>query len=188
MELQGLCGAILAPSQSLGLFQGTVKNWHQLPHPPCLLLPVLPRALWPLCRTSVQHPGEREFSFSFVLMEGELSGAGAHRAVWKKLCSHCMPSADSCEELQTPRNTCLIEISWVSPCAAEPSKGKKKQKPSLQPEMLLFFFPVLFALGERSLTVFINKAKPINLIKLSCFFKKASSCTAVCRQREAQRI
>lgn len=54
--------------------------------------------------------------------------------------------------------------------------------------MLLFFFPVLFALGERSLTVFINKAKPINLIKLSCFFKKASSCTAVCRQREAQRI
>lgn len=172
----------------LGAVPGNSQKLASASPPPRLLLPVLPRALWPLCRTSVQHPGEREFSFSFVLMEGELSGAGAHRAVWKKLCSHCMPSADSCEELQTPRNTCLIEISWVSPCAAEPSKGKKKQKPSLQPEMLLFFFPVLFALGERSLTVFINKAKPINLIKLSCFFKKASSCTAVCRQREAQHI
>lgn len=73
-------------------------------------------------------------------------------------------------------------------CCRAFKREKKNKKPSLQPEMLLFFFPVLFALGERSLTVFINKAKPINLIKLSCFFKKASSCTAVCRQREAQHI
>lgn len=64
-----------------------------------------------------------------------------------------------------------------------PSTREKKKQPSLQPKMLLFFFLLLFALGERSSTAFINKARPLNLIKLSCFFKKTSpSCTAGCRQ------
>lgn len=99
--------------------------------PPPLLLPVLPRALWLLCRTSVQHPGERQFLFSFVSMEGLITQwYRCPPCHLEKLSSFCMPSADSYKELQTPRNTCLIEISWVSPCAAEPShRGEiKKQK------------------------------------------------------------
>lgn len=42
-------------------------------------------------------------------------------------------------------------------------------------QTLLCFFPLLFALRERSLAVFINKARLLNLIKLSCCFKRMSA-------------
>lgn len=62
-------------------------------------------------------------------------------------------------------------------------KEEKSSVLSCKEFFFFFFLLLLLALGERSSTVFISKARPLNLIKLSCFFKKTSwSCTAGCRQ------